>query len=69
MMYAIEVRDKNGESWLLPAFNCKSKAMTFDDIEDAKANLAVCKSATAKDVGLSTLGLTFKIVDYENMER
>lgn len=64
-MYAIQMTGKNGKSGLLPALNDRSKDMTFDNIEDAEANLAVCKSATEKDNSLRSLELTFEIVDYE----
>lgn len=64
-MYAIQMTDKNGKSGLLPALNNRSKDMTFDNIEDAEANLAVCKSAMEKDNSLRSLELTFEIVDYE----
>ena len=64
-MLAIQMTDRNGNSYLLPAFNDRSKDMTFDNIEDAEANLAVCKSATEKDDSLRALELTFEIVDYE----
>lgn len=64
-MYAIQMTDKNGKSCLLPAFNDRSKDMTFDNIEDAEANLAVCKSAAEKDTFFSSLEMTFEIVNYE----
>lgn len=60
-MYAIKMTEKNGESRLLRSpFNLDKvkPIMTFDKIEEAEANLAVCESVAEED-GLETI---FEIV-------
>ena len=59
-MYAIKMTGKYGTSKLLPAINDKSKVMTFDTIEEAEENLAICKNVAKID----KLTTTFEIVDY-----
>ena len=67
-MYAIKMTEKNGESRLLRSpFNLDKvkPVMTFDKIEEAEANLAVCESVAKKDTFFSSLEITFEIVNYE----
>lgn len=63
-MYAIKMTDKNGESRLLHSpFNLDKvkPVMTFDEIEEANANLAVCKNVAEED----GLEMTFEVIEYE----